>query len=314
MANRNLIKKLARVLIAVAWSDGEVSNEEINSMKDLLYRLPAAGLDDGVQLSGREWARLEMYMEEPVGPEERARLVVELQNAIRSSADKRLVMDALRSLVEADGAVSTAEEETLAEIERALADVQTGILGGLERLLGGSMQQRREAVAGAPNRELFFDDFLKNKVYYSLARHLHREDLQLSLSEEEQRTLALIGGLMAKVAHSDREVSDAEFEKMAAIIGWYCDLNEEESAFVAEVAVESVHVTYDTLRMMRQLFDRTSEAERRQILTALFAVAAADGDIAHDEHEEIRMMARGLKLTHKDFIDAKLRVLERDDE
>jgi uncharacterized tellurite resistance protein B-like protein len=312
MADRNLIKKLARVLIALAWADGKVSNDEINSLKDLLYRLPAAGLEHGIQLSGREWARLEMYMEEPVGSAERARLVAELQNAIRSRSDKRLVIDALRSIVEADGAVSAEEEATLVEIEEALADVQTGILGGLERLLGSSMQQRREAVAGAPNREAFFDDFLQNKVYYQLARHLRQDDLQLSLTDEEQRKLALAGGLMAKVAHADREVTDAEFETIATIIRRHWDLTAEEAAFVAEVALASVHVTYDTLRMMRELFARTSEAERRQILTTLFAVAAADGDIAHDEHEEIRMMAKGLKLTHRDFIDAKLAVLERD--
>ena len=253
-----------------------------------------------------------MYIEEPVGAAERARLVAELQNAVRSRADKRLVLDALRSMVEADGSVSEAEEKTLAEIERALAGVQTGILGGLERLLGSSMQERQEAVAGAPNRERFFDDFLKNKVYYRLARHLRRNEVALSLSEEEQRTLALAGGLMAKVAHADREVTDAEFEAIASVVRRHWDLEEERAAFVAEVALASVHVTYDTLRMMRELFARTSEAERRQILTTLFAVAAADGEIAHDEHEEIRMMAKGLKLTHRDFIDAKLAVLEQD--
>jgi len=313
MANRNLIKKLARVLIALAWIDGEVTNEEINNLKDLLYRLPAAGLAHGIQLSGREWARLEMYMEEPVGPDERARLVADLQNAIRSAAGKRLVMDALRTMVEADGSLTAEEEATLAEIEQALAGVQTGILGGLERLLGSSMQQRREAVAGAPNREAFFDDFLKNKVYYRLARHLRQDELALSLSEEEQRTLALAGGLMAKVAHADREVSDAEFETIVACIRRHWDLDEEEASFVAEVALASVHVTYDALRMMRELFEQTGEAERRQILTALFAVAAADGEISHDEHEEIRMIAKGLKLTHRDFINAKLAVLERDE-
>jgi uncharacterized tellurite resistance protein B-like protein len=255
-----------------------------------------------------------MYIEEPVGPDERARLVTELQNAIRSSGDKRLVLEALRSMAEADGTVSPAEESTLAEIEQALADVQTGIIGGIDRLLGSSMQERREAVAGAPNREAFFDDFLKNKVYYRLARHLRQDELQLSLSEEEQRRLALAGGLMAKVAHSDREVSDEEFETIRSIIRRHWDLDEEEAAFVAEVALAAVHVTYDTLRMMRELFALTTEDERRQVVTALFAVAAADGEIAHDEHEEIRMMARGLKLTHRDFIEAKLRVLERDRE
>ena len=39
------------------------------------------------------------------------------------------------------------------------------------------------------------------------------------------------------------------------------------------------------------------------------AQAAADGDISFDETEEIRLIARGLELSHRDFIDAKLLIL-----
>ncbi|MFN2224278.1 MAG: hypothetical protein ACK2UH_17105 [Candidatus Promineifilaceae bacterium] len=99
MSDKDLILKLARVLIAVAWADGQVSNEEINSLKDLLFRLRASGFDDSIQFSAQEWARLDMYIETPVGDEERARLVVDLQNSLRSAADKRLVAEALQRLV-----------------------------------------------------------------------------------------------------------------------------------------------------------------------------------------------------------------------
>jgi uncharacterized tellurite resistance protein B-like protein len=61
--------------------------------------------------------------------------------------------------------------------------------------------------------------------------------------------------------------------------------------------------------MMRELVTETSEEERRRVINALFAVGAADGDLSFEETEEIRLIARGLNLTHKDFIDAKLQVL-----
>ena len=72
MSDKNLILTLAKVIVAAAWADGEMTLEEINSLKDLLFQLPHAG---GVQITGREWARLEMYIESPVGAAERARLV-----------------------------------------------------------------------------------------------------------------------------------------------------------------------------------------------------------------------------------------------
>ena len=48
MVDSNLILTLSKVIISTAWADGEVSHEEINSLKDLLFRLP--------NITGREWA------------------------------------------------------------------------------------------------------------------------------------------------------------------------------------------------------------------------------------------------------------------
>jgi uncharacterized tellurite resistance protein B-like protein len=306
MSNKNLILKLARVLIAVAWVDGEVSTEEINSLKDLLFRLRASGFDDPIQFSAQEWARLDMYIETPVGDEERARLVVDLQNALRSTADKRVVMDALKRLVEADGQVSPEERALVAQIQ---TDLESVGVGALQRLLGGAMQRRQAAVAGAPNREAYFDDFIKNKVYYAVGQRLRVDPADLGLSEGELRRLSLVGGLMAKIAHLDRQVTDEEFTNMVAIIRDRWNVTEQAATFVAEVAISAVDVTYDTFRMMRELTTGASVAERRHVVQLLFAISAADGDMSVDEIEEIRVIARGLNLTHKDFIQAKLEVL-----
>jgi uncharacterized tellurite resistance protein B-like protein len=306
MSDKDLILKLARVLIAVAWADGQVSNEEINSLKDLLFRLRASGFDDSIQFSAQEWARLDMYIETPVGDEERARLVVDLQNSLRSAADKRLVAEALQRLVEADGQVSPEEWELVAQIQ---ADVESVGVGGLQRLLGGAMQRRRAAVAGAPNREKYYDDFIKNKVFYAVGQRLQVDPADLGLSEQELRRLSLVGGLMAKIAHLDRQVTDDEFANMVAIFQDIWGVTREAATFVVEVAISAVDVTYDTFRMMRELATAASVEERRHVIELLFAISAADGAMSLDEIEEIRVIARGLNLTHKDFIDAKLKIL-----
>ncbi|HCB49837.1 MAG TPA: hypothetical protein DEP47_09990, partial [Chloroflexi bacterium] len=58
MNDRDVILKLARVIIAVAWTDGEISNEEINALKDLLFSMRRSGFDDVMQFSAQEWERL----------------------------------------------------------------------------------------------------------------------------------------------------------------------------------------------------------------------------------------------------------------
>jgi uncharacterized tellurite resistance protein B-like protein len=281
MADRKLIMTLAKVVIAAAWADGEIAPDEIN-----------------------------MYMDTPVDAAERGRLVVELQNELRTGQDKRLAIEALRDVMAADGVVTEEERSVLAEVEAAINDVAVGVAGAMERLVGNRIRERRAVVGRAPNRELFFDDFLRNKVYYSLARHLREEDVALDLSEEEQRKLGLAGGLMAKIAHVDGEITDGEFETMVRTIQTYWALGNTAATFVAGVAVAAVNESYDMTRITSELATAASEAERCQILTVLFAVAAADGEISMDEHEEIRIIARGIKLTHEDFINSKLKVIK----
>jgi len=309
MSEREIILKLARVIIAVAWSDGEMSNDEVNCLKDLLFTMRQSGFDDVLQISGQEWARLDMYIETPVDEAERARLVADLQNALRSPDEKQFALNALQRMAEADGVVSDGEKDAVAAISEAIESVEMGFLGGLQRVVGGAMQRRADAVAGAPNREAYFDDFIKNKVYYSVSQRLRENDRELNISDEDLRTLSLVGGLMAKIAQLDRQVTEAEFESMINIIQTNWNLGLEEATFVTEVAVSSIDVTYDTFRMMREIATGASIEERQRVLVTLFAVANSDGDMSFDEVEEIRMIARGLDLSHKDFIDAKLKVL-----
>jgi uncharacterized tellurite resistance protein B-like protein len=304
-SDKNLILTLAKVIIAAAWADGEMTLEEINSLKDLLFRLPRAG---GTQLSGREWARLEMYIESPVGAAERARLVEELQAALQTPKDRALALSALEDLIQADGVVTDEERAVAEEIKTAVEAVDLGMIGQLGRLIRGSVQRRSQAVADAPNREKYFEDFIKNKVYYAVRQRLNLGEVDLDIPEGDLRKLSLAGGLMARVAHVDREVTEDEFDMMVHALqaGW--DITREAAAFVAEVAVSEVGAELDYFRLTREFSTSITEDERVRFLDVLFAVADADGHVSHDEIEEIRRIARSLNLTHKQFIGAKLKI------
>ncbi len=304
MTDTELIMKLAKVLIAAAWVDGEVSDEEMNELKRLLLRLRQTSSGRGVELSGQQWAHLQMYMELPVDAAERARLVQELAQVLNSSDERRFVVQALRDLSAADGQVSKEEEVVLAEIEAALHEASKGHMGRLGRMFGGGKQDG--ATAGAPNREQYFDDFLRNKVYYNLSQRGRMGEVELNLSDAEQRKLGLAGGLAAKVAHIDGQVSDSERENLRRAIQRHWQLNDVAADFVVESALATVDETFDTVRMMTELAHSAGETERRQFLAALFALAGADGEVGLAEHEEIRFIARGLYLDHEAFIAAKL--------
>ncbi len=306
MADRTLILTLAKVLMAAAWADGEVTQDEINSAKDLLFYLPhAAANAPGMKLSSREWATLEMYAETPVSADERARLVGELQAALRSPEDKALALSMLEGVLQADGAISAEETAVLAEIKQAIDQTDTGLMGKLNRLFGGAVARRSAAVQG-PNRELFYEDYVQNRVFYAVNQRLQAEGKSLDLPEAELRKYSLAGALMARVAHTDRLVTDNEFEAMAQALQERWGVARETAVFIAEVATDQISATQDMYRMQREFATHTSEAERERFIEVLFLVAAADGQVSFAETEEIRLLASGLNLSHPQFIAAKL--------
>jgi uncharacterized tellurite resistance protein B-like protein len=306
MSDRHLALTLAKVIIAAAWADGKLTSSEINCLKDLLFRFPHDGRGQSLELTAQEWAELDIYIHAPVGAAERARLVEQLQNALRRPADKQLAIDALEEIIQADGDVTANERAVLAELKAAINAVDLNIFAQLGRLLTGPMQRRSEAVAHT--REAYLEDFIKNRVYYNVRQRLDMGDAELNIPEEKLRKLSLAGGLMARVARTDREVNRSECDAMIDLLQANWDVSHAEAAFIAEVAASEASIEMDYYRLTREFMAVTTAEERECFLDVLFAVADADDFISADEHAEIRQIAYSLYLTQEQFIQAKLKI------
>lgn len=298
MSDSHLILSLAKVLIAAAWADGEVSNDEINALKDLLFQLP--------NLTAHDWATLDIYIDSPIDPSERDRLVAELQSAIISPKDKALAKTALDSIFQASGDLTPEERAVAQAIRTAIDQVSVNVFAQMGKLMRTSMHRRDQNIRETTNRERHLEDFLRNRVYYKVRRRLDLEQINIDLPEADLRKLGLAGGLLARVAHVDEEVTDEEFATIVQALrnGW--SLSAEHATLVAETALTTFEKGLDFYRTSREFFSATNETERIAFVKTLFAVAAADGELTHDETEEIRSIAFVLKLTHKEFINAKM--------
>jgi len=78
-------------------------------------------------------------------------------------------------------------------------------------------------------------------------------------------------------------------------------------AFIVEVALANGE-KLDLFRVVREFSEVTTDEERQAFLNALFTVAAADNKASFDEIEQLRLVAKGFKLSHQEFIDAKLSI------
>jgi uncharacterized tellurite resistance protein B-like protein len=289
---------LAKVLISAAWADGDIDNSELNCLKDLLF-----GLDE---MTASDWAELEIYLADPIDSLERERLLDELLSNLRSTKDKQLALDMLQKLVSADGRSSSEEQRIADEIEKSILEAGTNIFGQLGKLLQGPLERRESSVRLKPNREEYLEDFLRNRIYYHLQRMSDKGEIELEMPEDEVRKLSLAGGLLARVASADDEVSSDEQNAMTEALQDRWNLSRDHARSVTALAISELETGLDFFRLSREFFDATSREERLRFVEVLFQIGYSDGDLSHTEIEEIRRVARGLKLSHREFIDAKL--------
>lgn len=289
--NRKLMGTLAKVIAAAGWADKTLTPTEIENLKDLLFQFQRSVIDP------REDALYQMYIKSPVDAEEQERLVEELRETVWSEEDKIDVHAALKRMVEADGKITDEEQALLDDIHATIESVDTGMLGKLGRLVRGAMQRRSQAVGNTPSREKYFEDFLKNKVYYEVRRRLDLIRSDITIPDEELRKLSLVGGMMAHVARVDHVVLENETEKITSLLQTTWGLSREAAIFVMECAIADVSRDFDYLRMAREFTGLTTAAERNNLLDLLFAVANADGDVSNEELLEITFIADYLLLS-----------------
>jgi uncharacterized tellurite resistance protein B-like protein len=283
--NRKLMGTLAKVVAAAGWADRTLSSDEIENLKDLLFQFQRSVIDP------REDAMFEMYIKSPVSVAERERLVEELRETVWSEEDKTYVLFAVKRMVESDGQVREEEQEMLEQLQVSVDAVNTGLFGDLERLVRGAMQRRSQAVSHAPNREKYFEEFLRDKVYYEVRRRLDLIKSDITIPDPELRKLSLVGGMMGHVARVDHIIIENEVETIASILETTWGLSREAAVFVMRCAIADVSRDFDYLRMTREFTELTTAAERNKLLELLFAVANADGHVSDEELLEITYLA-----------------------
>ncbi len=301
MADRKLAIDLAKLLIAAAWVDGELGPDEINSLKDLIFTLGEFNSD--------QWLRLEIYMDSAVSDQERQALLDNVLAEIKSEDDKDFVLKSLRELFCADGIIDDREMLVLDEVTQAMTGVKTDVFSRLSKMLRPAIDRRKSTYKSGSQREGRIDDFIKNTIYYQLESE---GKAPADLGAGKVRQLCLAAGLLAKVANVDEDISAAEQDAIKGVLSRSWGLSQPEARAVTDTCCHRILKGLDYFRLTRGFFECTTIDQRRSFLVCLFKVANASDKVSNDEIEEIRRISGALKLTHKDFIAAKLTISDED--
>jgi uncharacterized tellurite resistance protein B-like protein len=280
---------LLKVLATAAWADRTFSQSEMNYIKELARRFD---LDDD------EWFALQPYLEDPPGEQESAAVLEDLRERVGSSTERQAIIGHLEGILGADDRITADESELLAKCNEILSAPSS-----LDLVVG----RIRGLFLKPPLRSgIDVDEFLRNKILFKLRRR--GEDLEIS---PEMHRLALLGGLMGIVAHADHDIDERELEEIRHQLSRRGRFDDEALNLLVAIIREEAVRGLDRYRLIAEYTKGTTFDDRVELLELLFGTAAADGGLTHLELEELRAIASALGLSHRQYINAKVRACEK---
>lgn len=291
---------LLKCLVAIAWADRKLGNEEFNYLKQLALKF---------KLSDESWRKLEPYLDDPISLKEGEELIRDFLIHIKTSAEKQELLCVLEEMIQADQKVTPQEEEFLKRFSKIINETSTLSLirGKLKKLLEKTM------FRSFPGKGYELSDYIHNKLLNRLQRRFTEAGLELTLPLEQLNYLTLFGGLLARVAYADGNISLQEKKQIKLRLNGLARFRPEDLELIVTVIEDQALKGLDRFRLTSEFFKISTREQKIELLDCLFMLAATnDPQLLNHEVEEIRSIAYALSLSHKDFIDAKLKCLHKD--
>ena len=114
--------------------------------------------------------------------------------------------------------------------------------------------------------------------------------------------------LFLEMSYIDGEFSESERQHVISIMKNRYQLSDEYAAALLEASNEELKGSIDLWQFTNLINQNYSMEEKLRIIVTIWAIAYADGEL--DKHEDylVHKLAKLLRLTHKQLIEAKLKV------
>ena len=222
---------------------------------------------------------------------------------------RKVVLTVLEGLMAADGGSSPEELQFLKQFSSILEEGLPG--SSLMAQMQGLFKKTVFKPVQGSKRSEELHDFLNNRILFKVRRKLEREKLSLETHPNELAYASLFGGLLACVASLHKPMDDHALGTLRSHLKTLEGFDEESLELVCSVVQETASKGLDRFRLSREFYGKSSLEQRFHLVDCLFDIAGSDTDLDHSEVEEVRAIAYGLKLSHRDFIKAKKKHLQK---
>jgi uncharacterized tellurite resistance protein B-like protein len=123
------------------------------------------------------------------------------------------------------------------------------------------------------------------------------------LPPETAKFLAAFAYVLARVAHADLDIDDAETREMERIATSVASLSNAEAALVVQIAKTQARLLGETENYVvtREFRNISTREQRGNLLQCLYAVAASDGTISGVESAEMAAIGEELGFTRAEI-------------
>ena len=146
-----------------------------------------------------------------------------------------------------------------------------------------------------------------SKISRFIERHLQPADGASPVLSNHQKQLA-VAALLVEVAMADHTFTETELHNLGSILTQKFSLSHEERDELITLAKDETHHA-TSLHQFTQLINQYSSAEEKfKLMTAMWEMAYADGNLDKYEDYLIRKVADLIYVPHSEFIRAKTQV------
>jgi len=287
---RALNISLGKLLIAAAWVDGDLNNEELQCLKNLILRFPDVSFED--------WRKLKIYLAYPISKLEQESIVEDFTAKVFSKGHSKIAWDCLIQVLRADGKISTEEKDFAESLDQEIQNSANGLLRKIKYLI---FQSTIESQPGwnskFQGREKFIHEFFDNPVYFLFRKALLEEDISVANSKSELQDICLFGSILSWFVKSDGKISFLETKSMAGLLAKECEIEIPVALTIMRIA-NSLDVSELQLSTLCTLFrESTSKSARENMFLSVSKLIASDSFLTSKEFEGFRTIAVYLEIS-----------------
>lgn len=281
---------LGKSLIAAAWVDGELNDQELDCLKSLILQMPKITFED--------WRKLKIYMAYPITVSEQNLIVEDFIAKVYHKGHKKLAWDSILQVLQADGSINIEEKAFASELENSLEESSNSFLRKIRYFLFQAKIENAPAWKSTGNiRDKFIHEFFDNPVYFIFRKAILKENLEVPHSKPELQKVCLLAAILCWFAKSDENFSLTEQEYILKILVEHCEIKKDLSECIFKVG-KSIDVSDLQLSELVSSFaDATPQNERDHFFVIVSKMILIDSSLNPQELECLRTVALYLEIS-----------------